>query len=508
MSAGRPMSAARRVAARTMPALATFGRRHWLFSSLLIAGAVLRAVAFAAYRPALIYYDSIPYLENAEQLQPYVVRPLGYPLFLRLLPIEHELAVAPFVQHLFGLLIAVVLYMLLSRLGVRRWLAALATAPVLLDGYQLNIEQYLLSETLFDLLLVAAVALLLWRRPLGLVPAGAAGLLLAAAALTRASALLVIVPAVATALFLRARPSRVAALVGFFALPLIAYSVWFHSHYGTYSITGFGGRYLYARVAPFADCTKFSVPLSERVLCPKQPVGRRPTIEQFMWSKELSPAYRLVVPPGKKRAQMTGAFAKRVIVHQPLQYARRVAADFAHSFSPTHSRRPHDLPVARWQFQLHYPIYRADTDAVIRAHGDARGQVRPRLARFLRSYQHYAYTPGPLLGACLLVALLAVLGVGRTRRCGLRSATFLFAALAVGILLTTVAVNQFSWRYQVPQLVLLGAAGALGLTALTSRVSDPVDSPQPERPPDSRRRGQLFSARRPVRTRLSRARRS
>ncbi|MBW3652557.1 MAG: phospholipid carrier-dependent glycosyltransferase [Actinobacteria bacterium] len=486
------------MAARALPALATFARRHWLFALLLAAGGALRVVTFFAYRPALIYYDSTPYLENAEQLEPYPVRPIGYPLFLRLLPLENELAVVPFVQHLFGLLIAVVLYTLLARLGVRRWLAALATAPVLLDGYQLNIEQYILSEALFDLLLVGAIALLLWQPRPGLVPAAAAGLALSAAVLVRAGALFVIVPAVLAVLFLRARPSRAVALIGLFALPLAAYAVWFHSFHGTYGITGYGGRFLYARVAPFADCSKFEVPRHERVLCPRQPVGRRPTIEQFMWSRELSPVYRMKPPAGKTRSQVAGAFAKRVILHQPLEYGQRVASDFAHAFAPTHSRRAQDLPVARWQFQLHYPTFRANTHEVIRAHGDERGQVQPRLARFLRDYQRYGYTPGPLLAAALLAALAAALGLGRARRSGLRSASFLFAAVAVAVLLPTVAVNQFTWRYQLPLLVLLPAAGALGVTALTRRTpadrSDGAAPPAGDGPARADRRTQVERA--------------
>ena len=49
------------------------------------------------------------------------------------------------------------LYALLVRLGVPKTWSALATAPVLLDGYQLNIEQYILTEALFELLLVSAL---------------------------------------------------------------------------------------------------------------------------------------------------------------------------------------------------------------------------------------------------------------------------------------------------------------------------------------------------------------
>ena len=39
------------------------------------------------------------------------------------------------------------------RYGVSRWFAAAATMPILLDAYQVQIEQNLMSETLFEALL-------------------------------------------------------------------------------------------------------------------------------------------------------------------------------------------------------------------------------------------------------------------------------------------------------------------------------------------------------------------
>src|SRR5438445_344121 len=40
-------------------------RRHWLMTALLLAGLVLRLLAQLAYRPALLYIDSLKYLYNA-----------------------------------------------------------------------------------------------------------------------------------------------------------------------------------------------------------------------------------------------------------------------------------------------------------------------------------------------------------------------------------------------------------------------------------------------------------
>jgi hypothetical protein len=40
--------------------------------------------------------------------------------------------------------------------------------------------------------------------------------------------------------------------------------------------------------------------------------------------------------------------------------------------------------------------------------------------------------------------------------------------------LLTAAAFEFSWRYQLPVLVLLPMAGALGITAFSGRCADPA----------------------------------
>jgi 4-amino-4-deoxy-L-arabinose transferase-like glycosyltransferase len=445
---------------------------HPVFTGLLVAGIVLRVVTFFAYRPALIYFDSTRYLDRVHDLEPSPLRPIGYPAFLKLLPTDWELAVVPAVQHLFGLAIALLLYALLVRLGVPKTWSALATAPVLLDGYQLNIEQYILTEALFELLLVCALVLILWRRPPDLVSCIGAGLLLAAALLTRANAILVVIPALLALLFLGARWTRAVALAAAFVVPVVAYATWYESVNGYYGLNGYGGQFLYARVAPFADCDGLEVPEREQVLCPDEPPEERPTIERYMWDNEISPLYDVELEPGERRSEVAGKFARRIILHQPLDYAEVVAEDFFYGFWPVKSRRDGDLPVSRWQFQEEYPVFREpDTSAILRADGYEAGVADSTLAPFLRTYQRFVYTYGPLLAMALIAGLLAAAGVGRARRSGLRTAAFLFTFTALAVYLPSVAISQFTWRYQLPLLVLLPPAGALGLAALTGRTA-------------------------------------
>jgi hypothetical protein len=461
-----PRSAAARLGAAGR-AGAGLLRAHWLFALLLAGGAVLRGITFLAYRPALIYQDSVYYLDNAAHLVPDMRKPALYPAFLRILPIGHELAVVPFVQHVLILLTAVALYALCVRLGVRPWLAALAMVPLLFDAFQLLIEQYILSESLFEVLMVGAALCLLWRREPGLVAIAGCGLLLIAATLDRQVALVTIVPAAVALLFVRPRRSRwlaLVVLVAAFVVPLGAYMAWFHAHHGRYALTGATGRFIYGRVAPFVDCSKVTLPADERPLCPSQPVSQRPTPHEYAWYHS-SPYFK--VPKGKRNA-LAEDFAKRVIKAEPLAYVHAVLKDFVHGFSFKRSEPGRRVGFTQtWTFQPRYPR-RSIADPVIRAHGDRRGYMQPRLAAFLRGYQRFAFTPGPLLALGLIGGLLAAVGLGRDRprRSRLRGGAFVLAGWALLLALVAAAGHQLPPRYVLPSLVMLPPGLVLGLTAL------------------------------------------
>jgi len=93
---------------------------------LLAAGLVLRVLTQAGYRPALFYIDSLRYLYDSHGADP-----AGYSVLLKPLLLAGNLNLVAAVQHVLGLAMAVVLYVVLLRRGVPRWLAALPPAAAL-----------------------------------------------------------------------------------------------------------------------------------------------------------------------------------------------------------------------------------------------------------------------------------------------------------------------------------------------------------------------------------------
>ncbi|HYS33760.1 MAG TPA: hypothetical protein VEM58_16005, partial [Streptosporangiaceae bacterium] len=148
-----PRAAAAGLLGRSLAA----ARRHWVFAAVLAAGLVLRVLAQLAYRPALLYIDTMKYLYNAYP----GADPVGYKAPLRAILAVGGLSTVTAVQHLLGLAIAATIYVVLLRRGTPRWLAALAAAPVLLDAYQVQIEQTIMPDVWFEALLVAGIAVLL-----------------------------------------------------------------------------------------------------------------------------------------------------------------------------------------------------------------------------------------------------------------------------------------------------------------------------------------------------------
>ena len=155
---------------------------------------------------------------------------------------------------------------------------------------------------------------------------------------------------------------------------------------------------------------------------------------------------------------------------------------------------PGDPTVDRWQFQHGYPTFprHRDPGVTIDQYGGGGPTVVRPLASFLRSYQlSVGFTPGPFLAVAFLAGLLGAVGIGRARRSGLRAACALPTLFGLCLLLAA-DVFEFSWRYQLPALVLAPLGGALGVIALMGWRADAgetastheVAPPKAPAPPD------------------------
>ena len=472
-------------------------RRHWLAVLLVSVGLVLRVLTQLAYHPAILYIDSLKYLYNAWT----GADPVGYKVPLKIILSVGDLGTVTAVQHLLGLLMAVLLYVLLQRRGVSRWLAALAMAPVLLDAYQLEAEATIMPDVMFEALIVAALAVLLWQPSASWLAAAATGLILGIGVTVREVGLILIVPAVLYLLLSRGpllsrggwltAMGKSAALGAAFALPILAYCAVSYGTTGHFWLSVKGSAA--GRMAQAADCATLRLPARERPMCPT-PAEQRESPDWLEHASQ-SPLLRIAVP-GTEREKMVSVFDKAVERQQPLRVVAAVLRDSVRLFEVDRTATEAITPISRWQFQTMYPVYIPEVTlkhngAIIvgvqthhsgpyryhllnPAYGGRAAVNRP-LAAFLRGYQlDGGYTPGPLLLiftlAGLAGSLLALAGRRTSRRCRqLALGSLLFFVSAAGLLLVA-DLYVFSWRYQLPALVTLPCAGVLGAAAVADQV--------------------------------------
>ena len=466
-------------------------RAHWLAVMLLAAGLVLRVLAELAYRPALFYIDSTRYLYNAEGMDP-----VGYKGPLRVILAVGNFDVVAGVQHLLGLAMAVVIYLVLLRRGAPRWLAGLAIAPVLLDAYQLQIEQTVMPDAWFEALIVAGLAILLWQPAAPAVPpaagpgwrrAVAAGLVLGTSATVAQVGEALILPAV---LFLlaagggwRRAVGRAGALCAAFALPIVAYCTGSYLLTGDFFLSHTGVTSFYGRTAAAADCATIRLPASERGMCPTTAQqAKGPDWLEYGGASPVRPYYANL-PRGEVDSLLSD-FSHRVLTQQPQRLALAYARDVVKLFALTRSTRPGDTIIARWQFQTKYPYYPPHATMAIVGDAAARfGGGRPAVWRpaavFLRAYQlGGGYTPGPVFALCALAGLAGSAALFRRRAAPAARQPALACMLFFVSACSVIGVSdlfEFSWRYQLPALVTLVPAGALGIAVLAGWRGAPAE---------------------------------
>jgi len=180
-------------------------------------------------------------------------------------------------------------------------------------------------------------------------------------------------------------------------------------------------------------------------------------------------------------------FNHRVLTQQPPRLLGAYARDTVKLFALTRDGRQGDTPIARWQFQTQFPYYpphasEAAVRTAIGQYGGGPPSVWRPVASFLRAYQlHGGYTPGPLYAVLALAGLAGSLALPRrradpgTRQLAL--ACLLLFTAGTAVLLVSDAF-EYSWRYQLPALVTLVPAGALGISVITRSATRPGAEPR------------------------------
>jgi Dolichyl-phosphate-mannose-protein mannosyltransferase len=414
--------------------------RDPFFAAALTAGAGLRLLAMLGYPGALWFSgDSYVYVGAALRPRPDLSKTTGYSLFLRALLPFHSFTLVTGVQHLMGLGIAIMIYALARRAGVpKRW-AAVATLPVLLDGFEIEDEHMVMAEALFTFLIMLALLLILWRDRVTWPMALAAGLLAGYAVDVRSEGLpvLVLFPA---ALLLQGRraspggrppgtsrsrggsPAPSSPLGGWLAaavmavgcaMPVLAYVGWFHSWTGTYSLTRSDGFYLWGRVSSFAECSLIKPPADELKICPSGSPSSRTPPGDYIWH---APQVHDIAggPVSAANDTLLRDFAIRAIEAQPLGYLHSVLNGVLLSVEWPRHKYPDAGTVSYYYFHLHPQVIPADhswipggtayQDAVQYGHASPSTVVEP-FAVLIALYERLIYTYGPLFGLILLAGL-------------------------------------------------------------------------------------------------------
>lgn len=455
---------------------------HLTFLLALSVGIVVRCLTTAAYWPAFVISDGPTYLAISQDLAPSPARVIGYSVMVRALSwLTDSVWLVAVVQHVLGLLTATLIYALLRRRGCSSRLATLASLPVLFDGMQLVLEHSVLSDVLYQVLLLVAVLLFLWRPRPRSVEVALGALVLGLSVLVRVGGEPAVLSAVVLVLVVgrgwRTKLAHAGLVAVMFAAPLLAYASWYDAHHGALALTQSGGRALYMRTTTFVDCSRLSLPSYEERLCPEEPLGQRRDPTWYGWHQPDGNHGLTDLPGGTTPDQAMRDFAVRAIRAQPVDYARAVGRDFLLGFDWQRGDRFGYDTAHKWRFDGWYGSRPSSwTSPALLRHGGVLLRTTGPLARVMSGYGTVIYLAGPILA---LLLLLGLAGLFRRRRDGTldqRPALILLLTLGVGLFLVPDVTAQFVWRYTLPMLTLVPPAAALAWMQLRGpRAGDPGD---------------------------------
>ena len=464
-------------------------RSHALFCVALLVAAGVRFIIVLGYPPALWFSDSLPYVQAVEPLSPSPVRPAGYSFYLAMLAPFHSIWLVTLVQAVMGLTTATAVYVVLRRHKLSGGVATLAAAPVLFSAYQLQLEHFVLSDTLFGLLVTVAVVVMLWRPVPSVLVCAFTGLILAWATLDREQGILL---PVAFCLYLCARLARqvrfrailarVVVICLAVALPVLGYARWFEQSNGAFALTSSTGVFLYSRVSTFAECSVIKPPADERWLCIPTTPARRLDPNFYAWGAKSPINLR---PPGgwafdSRANSLATNFAIRAIKAQPASYLAAVWLSTTENFELQSKGSAAWLSERRYWFPATTPpplrtlarINRELPDYAsgykYNGHRDPSTRLVQPFARWIGVYQRFVILPGLLLA---LIAVAGLIGVATAWRRGGGAALLPWLTGAV-LIITPAATTDYGARYLIASIPAFCIAAAVGAKQISEETTD------------------------------------
>jgi hypothetical protein len=417
-------------------------------------------------------------------------RAVGYPLFLRLVHlVSNQLEFTIQVQHLLGLATSLLFYGAVRRLGAPVWAGAVTCAAVLLPIDQIFFEHAIMAEVLFSALAaLSAYAAIRALDPPRVIRGPItdrhlwitlAGLSMAMSGWARSVAMpLVLVIALWLAL---AIPGSVRSRLAYGAVALVAggslvlgYASLQRAELGKFGLSPAGGWAVYARAAPFADCTQFDPPAGAERLCDQTPVELRPGPD-FYGHEPDSPARQLYGGPPNGDEQV-GEFGRAAIKAQPLDYLGDVGRDFVRYFFPSFQPQPYsgvgyelmDLDRRAGDIEIFV------SDALNAYYAEDGYRIRGGVTTLADIQAVVRVHPWMLLASFVIAVVGLFCATGRVRW-----GIVLFGGIGLAMLLVPIVTAIWSSRYAVPAQGFIVAAGALGAWATIERVLRSRREPQP-----------------------------
>jgi hypothetical protein len=481
-----PASPGESIGARLRAAPGRVSRDRVLLAlvALLGVGLLLRVWLTLVWTPAFVgYSDSgIYFQDSVVSLWTDPIRTVGYSMFLRVLHwISPHLLFVTIVQHGLGLFVAVLLFLAVRRSGGPRWLGLAPAAMIALGGDQIFIEHAALSDALY-IFLVAGMLYCGIRASQGRAWwAGLAGLCAGLAVWDRTAGLALIAVIALWLLFNAGRPTRRSLALGALSLvvslaSLGVYIEWRHSDTGLSGLTSNAAWNLYGRVAPWADCSKFTPPVGTEQLCEAVPVSRRQMHEagQYIYFP-ISPAQRLFGVPFKisqypNAMGLMNKWSEAAILGEPFEYLHAVWLDTLRLFDPNRYSYGLDSANVLMAYLLYGPDMHSGINEFVTSWqtilypGDPpahHGEIGP-----LKEWERISRVDGVWMAILLALCLVGPWVLSGRPRAGM----LLFAVTALALLFFPILANGYDYRYTIPAFGPLVAAGALAAWGLAVKL--------------------------------------